>query len=72
MRWNLAVIIAILTGLLVLAFLIITLIPQLVQSVALFSQNFDNYSEALIRLIENSPLRTKPTHREYAESFSSL
>ncbi len=57
-RWNLAVIIAILTALLILVFLINTLIPQLVQSVALFSQNFDNYSETLIRLIENSPLST--------------
>ena len=57
-RWNIAVILAILTGLLALVFLISTLIPQLVQSVALFSQNFDNYSEKLIRLIENSPLRT--------------
>lgn len=57
-RWTFAVILAILTGLLVLVFLISTLIPQLVQSLALFSQNVDNYSASLIKLIENSPLKT--------------
>ena len=57
-RWTIAVILAILTGLLVLAFLLSTLIPQLVQSLVLFSQNFDSYSETLIKLIENSPLKT--------------
>ena len=57
-RWTMAVVLAILTGLLILVFLVCTLIPQLVQSLALFSQNFDSYSETLIKLIEKSPLNT--------------
>ena len=38
--------------------LIGTLIPQLVQSIALFSENYDSYAKTLMELLEKSPLRS--------------
>lgn len=57
-RWVLSVALAFLTGLLALVLLIGTLIPQLVQSIRMFSENFEGYSETLIRLIDGSPLES--------------
>ena len=56
-RWALSVALAFLTGLLALALLIGTLIPQLAQSVRMLSENYENYSAKLIVLIDGSPLK---------------
>ncbi len=57
-RWTIAVLLSILAALLILVILIGMLIPQLVQSLALFAENIDGYANALINLIENSPLKS--------------
>ena len=56
-RWGLAVGLAVLTGLLALLLLLGTLIPQLAQSVAMFSANIDNYAASMIKMLQNSPLK---------------
>ena len=56
-RWGLAVALAVLSGLLLLLLLLGTLIPQLVQSVATFSENIDSYAASMIKMLENSPLK---------------
>ena len=56
-RWGLAVALAVLSGLLLLLLLLGTLIPQLVQSVAAFSENIDSYAASMIKMLENSPLK---------------
>ena len=53
-RWAVSVILAVVSALLVLLFLIGTLIPQLVTSIASFSASIDGYSSALIRMLEGS------------------
>ncbi|MBQ6366366.1 MAG: AI-2E family transporter [Oscillospiraceae bacterium] len=53
-RWQLSVILTIVTALLILIFLAGTLIPQLVASVATFSENIDGYASSLIKLLEGS------------------
>ena len=55
-RWALSVIVAFLTGLIFLGLLIGMLIPQLVQSIKQFAENYESYAEKLIALINNSPL----------------
>ena len=55
-RWNLSVFCSFALMLLVLFLLIGMLLPQLTQSVVMFSQNFDNYKESLTDLIGSSPL----------------
>ena len=57
-RWSLSVGLAIVTALLALVFLIGTLIPQLVASVANFSENIDGYAESMIKMLEGSFLGT--------------
>ncbi len=57
-RWYLSVTLGIVTALLALLVLIGTLIPQLVQSIALFADNYDEYAATLIRLLEGSPLES--------------
>ena len=57
-RWTIAVFLSILVALLIEVILIGILIPQLVQSLALFAENIDGYANALINLIENSPIKT--------------
>ncbi len=57
-RWGLAVALAVLSGLLLLLLLLGTLIPQLVQSVATFSENIDSYAASMIKMLENSPLKS--------------
>ena len=57
-RWYLSVTLGILTALLAVILLIGTLIPQLVQSIALFSENYDSYAKTLMELLEKSPLRS--------------
>ncbi len=56
-RWYLSVTLGIVTALLAVILLIGTLIPQLVQSVALFSENYNTYAATLLNLLENSPLK---------------
>ena len=56
-RWYLSVTLGIVTALLAVILLIGTLIPQLVQSVALFSGNYNTYAATLLNLLENSPLK---------------
>ena len=56
MRWYVSVALAIVSALLGFFFLIGTLIPQLVRSVALFSENIEGYSQAMIKMIEGSVL----------------
>ena len=53
-RWTISVLLAVVTALLALLFLIGTLIPQLVTSVAAFSENIDGYADSAIRLLEGS------------------
>ena len=55
-RWCLSVLLAYLTGFLALVILMVALIPQLVQSIALFSANFENYADALSGLLAGSRL----------------
>ena len=57
-RWYLSVMLGVLTALLALLFLAGMLIPQLVQSISLFADNYDNYASTLLKLIEGSPLKT--------------
>ena len=53
-RWALSVILAIVTALLGFVFLVGTLIPQLVMSVATFSENIDGYAISVIKMLEGS------------------
>ncbi|MBO5640674.1 MAG: AI-2E family transporter [Oscillospiraceae bacterium] len=53
-RWSLSVVLTVVTALLVLLFLIGALIPQLVTSVAAFSENIDDYAASAIRMLEGS------------------
>ena len=57
-RWVLSVILAFLTGLILLGLLIGMLIPQLVQSIRQFSENYESYVAKLIALIDGSPLHS--------------
>ena len=57
-RWALSVAVAFLTALVVLGLLIGMLIPQLVQSIKQFSENYESYAAKLIALIDGSPLRS--------------
>ncbi len=53
-RWCLSVGLAVLTALFALVFLIGTLIPQLITSVAVFSENIDGYAASMIKMLEGS------------------
>lgn len=55
-RWALSVLLAFLTGFLALAFLMVALVPQLIQSILLFSSNFESYANALSDLLVTSGL----------------
>ena len=55
-RWVFSVILAVAVMLLALTLLIGTLLPQLIESILLFSANVDGYATSLIKLIEASPL----------------
>ena len=55
-RWGISVGLAVVTALLALVILIGTLIPQLVGSIATFSENIDGYAASMIKMLENSPL----------------
>ena len=57
-RWALSVTVAFLTGLILLSLLIGMLIPQLVQSIRQFSENYESYAVKLIALIDGSPLNS--------------
>ena len=57
-RWCLSVAVSFVLMLGILLVLTGMLIPQLVQSLAMLSNNFDNYASTLIQLIEASPLNT--------------
>lgn len=52
LRWSISVILAVLTVILLLAFLLGTLIPQLVDSAKTFTGNFDGYIKTLQSLVE--------------------
>ena len=53
-RWTISVLLTVVTALLVLLFMIGTLIPQLVTSVGVFSENIDSYAASAIRMLEGS------------------
>ena len=55
-RWYLSVALGLITALLALILLIGTLIPQLVQSISGFAENFDGYAVTLINILKGSPL----------------
>lgn len=57
-RWYLSVTLGIVAALLALLLLIGTLIPQLVQSISLFADSFDEYADTLISWIKGSPLES--------------
>ena len=50
-RWGFSVLLAYLTGFLALAVLMVALIPQLIESILLFSANFESYADALSGLL---------------------
>jgi predicted PurR-regulated permease PerM len=56
-RWALSVGLAVLTALVAVTLLLGMLIPQLVRSITLFSENFDGYAATLGGLIESGPLQ---------------
>jgi predicted PurR-regulated permease PerM len=55
-RWYLSVVVTVVLTLLALFLLLGTLIPQLLQSLKMFSENFDSYARSLILWLEQSPL----------------
>ncbi len=55
-RWSISVVLAVIAALLVVVLIMGMVIPQLVQSLTLFSTNIDQYSASLLALIEGSPL----------------
>ena len=55
-RWYLSVVVAVILTLLAVLLLLGTLIPQLLQSLRMFSENFDTYARSLILWLEQSPL----------------
>ena len=55
-RWALSVIFAVVVMFLALTLLIGTLLPQLIDSIVLFSANVDGYATSLMQLIENSSI----------------
>lgn len=57
-RWSVSVIIAFVTALLLFLLLMGMLIPQLIDSVKTFSENFDRYVASLQNLISESPLKS--------------
>jgi len=57
-RWALSVLLAFLTGFLALAILVVALVPQLIQSITLFSSNFESYADGLSGLLVTSGLGT--------------
>lgn len=57
-RWYLSVALGVMTALLALLLLIGTLIPQLVQSISLFADSYDEYAQTLIEWIKGSPLES--------------
>lgn len=57
-RWGLSVGVAIVAALLGLVLLIGTLVPQLVGSIALFSENMDGYAASLIEMLKGSFLES--------------
>lgn len=57
-RWYLSVTLGIVAALLALILLIGTLIPQLVQSISDFAENFDGYADALVNMLKGSPLES--------------
>ena len=57
-RWCISVCLAFVLALLALLFLIGTLIPQLVMSVAAFSENIEGYAATLIKMLEGSFLES--------------
>ena len=52
--WTISAILAFLTALLIVALLIMMVIPQIVQSISLFSQNIESYSASLLDLVQGS------------------
>ena len=70
-RWTLSVVLAFLAGLLVLGFLIGTLIPQLVQSIRLFTENFEDYLSALVTWINNTPVPSMVNTEQLQTLFES-
>ena len=53
-RWNISVLLALLSALLIVVLLIGMVIPQIIESVSLFSQNIESYSISLLNLIKGS------------------
>ncbi len=68
-RWYLSVAIAFLLMLLMLAVLMGMLIPQIIQSLAMFSSNFEGYARSLINWIDSSPLQAL-VNRESMEALA--
>ena len=52
--WTISAILAFLTALLIVALLIMMVIPQIVQSISLFSQNIESYSASLLDFVQGS------------------
>ena len=56
-RWYVSTICAVVLTLLAILVLLGTLIPQLLQSIAMFSANIDDYAKTLVLWLQKSPLR---------------
>ena len=55
-RWILSVVLALVFAVLAINFLLGILLPQLMQSIVMFSENFDGYALSLINWLKGSPL----------------
>ena len=58
LRWTFSVTLTILTALLAVGLLLGMLIPQLIESILLFSSNYERYAESLMRMIKGGPLES--------------
>lgn len=69
-RWTLSVGLATLSVLFLLAALLVTLIPQLADSVRTLADNFDAYSASLLKFLEGLPLEGTALDPQGLQSFS--
>ncbi|MBQ6539563.1 MAG: AI-2E family transporter [Oscillospiraceae bacterium] len=70
-RWLLSVALAVITVLLVVSLLLATLIPQLIDSITTFANNFEGYAESFEKLLEEWGVSTANTSFDIQSIISS-
>lgn len=70
-RWNLSVVIALTLTLSAFFLLFMTLVPQLLESIMMFSENIDGYSATLIDLLDNDLVGTFIDRRSLETLFGN-